>query len=410
MAQPEPVRRGAKVLYLSYDGLTDPLGRAQILPYLVGLAERGHEISVISFEKPGRPQADWGAVRSICSAAGIDWHPESYHARPPILSTLRDVWRMRRSAGRLHRSKAFEIIHCRSYISALVGLRMKRRHAVRFLFDMRGFYVDERIEMGLWRLGNPLFVLVIAFFRKRETEFFRSADAIVSLTHAAIPKLKAMSGAPITVIPCCVDFDQFSLPNKDERALARHDLGISGGIPVLGYLGSVGSNYLLDEMFSAFAAFRKRKPGAKFLFLTPDSPDYLRSVAARHSILADDLIIRSVSRADVPRLMPAADAGVSFIRTGVSKLACCPTKLGEMMALGMPLIVNGEIGDVEEIIRESRGGVVVSKFDEDNLTKAVDALDTFGSSPEQIRSGARRWFDLSDGVTAYNSIYNGLVA
>ena len=410
MAQPDPVRKGANVLYLSYDGLTDPLGRAQILPYLAGLADRGHEISVISFEKPGRPQADWESVRSICSAAAIDWHPERYHARPPILSTLRDVWRMRRSAERLHRSKAFEIVHCRSYISALVGLRMKRRHGARFLFDMRGLYVDERIEMGLWRPSNPLFALVIEFFRKREAEFFRSADAVVSLTHAAISKLKTMSSAPITVIPCCVDFDQFSLPSDAERALARHELGISGGVPVLGYLGSAGSNYLLDEMFGLFDAFRKQKPGAKFLFLTPDSPEYLRSVAARHSIAGGDLIIRSLGRGDVPRLMPAADAGVSFIRPGPSKLACCPTKLGEMMALGMPLIVNGEIGDVEEIIRESRGGVVVSRFNEDCLTEAVEALDALGLSPEHIRSGARRWFDLADGITAYHSIYRGLVA
>jgi glycosyltransferase involved in cell wall biosynthesis len=112
----------------------------------------------------------------------------------------------------------------------------------------------------------------------------------------------------------------------------------------------------------------------------------------------------------VPRLMPAADAGVSFIRTGTSKLACCPTKLGEMMALGMPLFVNGEIGDVEEIIRESRGGLVVSRFDKDSLTKAVGALDAFDSSPEQIRSGARRWFDLADGIAAYHSIYRSLSA
>ena len=404
------MRRGAKVLYLSYDGLTDPLGRAQILPYLAGLAERGHEISVISFEKPGRPSADWEAVRLVCSVAGIDWHPERYHSRPPVLSTLRDVWRMRRSAERLHRAKAFEIVHCRSYISALVGLGLKRRRPVRFLFDMRGFYVDERIEMGLWPPGNPLFALVIAYFRKREVEFFREADAVVSLTHAAIPKLKTMSGAPITVIPCCVDFEQFRLRSGSELALARRELGISGDAAVLGYLGSTGSNYFLDEMFSAFAAFGKSRPGAKFLFLTPDPPDYLRSVAARHSIRGEDLIIRSVGRGDVARLMPAADVGVSFIRTGSSKLACCPTKLGEMMALGIPLIVNSDIGDVGEIIRESRGGVVVGRFDEDSLTKAIAAIDALGSSPEQIRSGARRWFDLADGIAAYNSIYLSLVA
>jgi hypothetical protein len=30
-----------KAFYLSYDGLTDPLGQAQILPYLLGLEQQG---------------------------------------------------------------------------------------------------------------------------------------------------------------------------------------------------------------------------------------------------------------------------------------------------------------------------------------------------------------------------------
>jgi hypothetical protein len=41
----------AYILYLTYDGLNDPLGQSQILPYLEGLAEKGYGITVISFEK-----------------------------------------------------------------------------------------------------------------------------------------------------------------------------------------------------------------------------------------------------------------------------------------------------------------------------------------------------------------------
>jgi hypothetical protein len=40
-----------KALYLSYDGLTDPLGQAQILPYLLGLEQQGMGFVIISFEK-----------------------------------------------------------------------------------------------------------------------------------------------------------------------------------------------------------------------------------------------------------------------------------------------------------------------------------------------------------------------
>ena len=38
------------VLYLSYDGMADPLGQSQVLPYLEGLVSKGHKFSLISFE------------------------------------------------------------------------------------------------------------------------------------------------------------------------------------------------------------------------------------------------------------------------------------------------------------------------------------------------------------------------
>ena len=38
------------VLYLSYDGLMEPLGQSQILPYLRQLA-KGRKITLITFEK-----------------------------------------------------------------------------------------------------------------------------------------------------------------------------------------------------------------------------------------------------------------------------------------------------------------------------------------------------------------------
>ena len=31
----------SRVLYISYDGMTDALGQSQVLPYLCGLAQRG---------------------------------------------------------------------------------------------------------------------------------------------------------------------------------------------------------------------------------------------------------------------------------------------------------------------------------------------------------------------------------
>ena len=159
--------RGSRVLYLSYDGMTDPLGGSQVLPYLRGLAERGHRITLVSCEKPERTAAERAEVQELCHAYGIEWHSLRYHKRPPVLSTMLDLANLRREAERLHRRQPFDLVHCCSYPPALIGLALKRRHGVRFLFDMRGFWADERVDGGLWNLRNPLFRSVFHWFKAR---------------------------------------------------------------------------------------------------------------------------------------------------------------------------------------------------------------------------------------------------
>src|SRR5438309_6781562 len=118
--------------------MTDPLGRSQVLPYLQGLAARGHQITLLSCEKRERMAAGEPAVRSLCERAGIDWQPVTYHKSPPIVSGVIDVAVLKREAARLHRIKGFDLVHCRSYMAAIVGDWLKRRHGVPLLFDMRG--------------------------------------------------------------------------------------------------------------------------------------------------------------------------------------------------------------------------------------------------------------------------------
>ena len=43
-----------KILFLSYDGMTDPLGQSQVIPYLEGLSKSGYGITILSFEKKER--------------------------------------------------------------------------------------------------------------------------------------------------------------------------------------------------------------------------------------------------------------------------------------------------------------------------------------------------------------------
>jgi glycosyltransferase involved in cell wall biosynthesis len=412
---PAPMKNtAAKVLYLAYDGMCDPLGGSQVLPYLRGLAERGYRISLMSFEKPERSEEERAAVERMCREAGIDWHPLPYHKSPPLLSSMYDVRQMRRLAARLHRKRSFDLVHCRSYLPALVGLKMKRRFGMPFIFDMRGFWADERRDSRAWKVSNPLFGAVYRYFKRREREFWAQADHVVSLTHEAAAVLESERSrrahvAPVTVIPCCVEFGVFPPIDVAARRHARVRLDIGPDERVLAYIGSLGGNYMLGEMLDFFKVYRRRHGGTKFLFVTHVPERTIRNAVNEHGLDQQEIVVRAARRDEVPRLMAAADLGIAFKQPSFSAKACSPTKLGEMLALELPVVVNDGVGDVARVVEDCGAGAVVSGFDDEAYRAALDALDNLEPDMERWRSAARRWFDLETGVERYAAIYLSLV-
>jgi hypothetical protein len=64
-----------KILYITYDGLTDPLGQSQILPYLKGLSQYGYRFTILSFEKKDRFQKEKTVIDQLTLESNIDWVP-----------------------------------------------------------------------------------------------------------------------------------------------------------------------------------------------------------------------------------------------------------------------------------------------------------------------------------------------
>ncbi|HJU76779.1 MAG TPA: glycosyltransferase [Sphingomicrobium sp.] len=399
---------GANVLYLSFDGMTDPLGRSQVLPYLIGLAELGHRIRIVSLEKAGAFPDDAADVRETCSRTGIGWSPQPYQQGLPVLSTLQNLAALRRAAAALHLTEPVDFVHCRSDLPALAGLALKRRFGVPLLYDMRAFWADERVEGGAWPLSNPIYRAMSAYFKAKQRELLAQADELVTLSEngrGAIAEMEVRPpDRPVTVIPCCADFELFAPPSESGRQEARSDLGVTGADPLLVHVGSIGSNCLLGEMLDFFRVFRERHPAARFLFVAPSGDEEIRAESSRREV-EDAILVRSARREDVPRWIGAADLGIMFVRPGWAKRAASPTKLGEMLAMGLPVIANTGVGDVANVLEQSGAGVAVESFDDESYRSAMRALEALDKSPEEIRQGGRRWFDLELGVARYDGIY-----
>lgn len=395
----------ASVLYVSYDGMAEPLGQSQVIAYLERLADE-NEIHIVSFEKPADldDPARMASVRDRLSKAAIGWTPMRYHTRPSAPATAYDILRGQAVVLALARRLRADIVHVRSYVPALMALPARRILGAKLLFDIRGFWPDERVDGGLWKKDGGLYRTA----KRLERNFFRAADHVVTLTQASVPVINDFGywdgAAPaITVIPTCANLDLFApAPNPRPE-----------GPFTVGYVGSFGTWYLLDDTLRLFGAIRAEKPDARMLIVNRHEHDAIRAAAARVGIDATVIEIAGTSHGDVPERIHRMHCASALIRPCFSKISSAPTKLAEYLGCGVPCVGNTGVGDMDMILNGRRVGVAIQSFDGEALRKAARSIVAMTREPDvavRCRNAALDLFSLNSGVEAYRTIYQELAA
>ncbi len=395
-----------QILYITYDGLTDPLGQSQILAYLKRLSALGNNIVILSFEKEERYGKIKDEVLAIVTENNLIWIPISYTRTPPVFSTIYDIIKGYRVCKTLHKQYKFDIVHCRGYIPAIFGRKMKKSFGVKFIFDMRGWWPDEKLESGSW--DKKIYRPVYNYFKKLERKFFRDCDFAVSLTYKGkeeIKRQKLAGESKIGVIPTCVDFDIFQPWSPDHRDKMRQKLGIQPAEKVFVYAGSIGGNYNIDTLVSVFKGFQKNYRQNFLLILSKDPfSDDVRQKFLTAGITR--FAIYNVPFTGVTDFLRAGDVGFIFYRMSFSTIGRSPTKLGEYWASGMPIIAFKEIGDLDYILdKYPRSGILLSS-DENNWSNELQHLVFPGQ--DQLRKYAEDYFHVMKGVKFYQSVYDSL--
>lgn len=390
--------------------MTDPLGQSQIIPYLQGLTKYGYQFTILSFEKKGRFIKNEDKIRQLLQPYKIQWKALSFSKRPPLLAKIFDAFRMKRNAFRLQRKHAFDMIHCRSYLAADVGLSMKKKFGVKFFFDMRGFWADEKVDNGQWDKKNFFFWSIYRYYKKKEKVFLLQSDAVISLTEAAgneIKKNPDYKNIQIDVIPCCADLGHFNYESIDPKKVfeLRRQLGISQEKKIISYLGSVGGWYMTREMFFFYKRLLQQYPSFVMLFLTKDDPSKVLFEAFTAGIPNDKIIVTYSERKDLPVYLRLCDCSIFFIRPTYSKIASSPTKHGELMGMGIPIVCN-DIGDTGNIIRKTNTGIIIDGFNDHEYDQAINKFPGLLSMDKKsIRQAAFKYFDLAEGIFKYNEVY-----
>ncbi len=395
--------RDRRVIYVAYNSAFHPLVESQVVAYLRELHRmEGLRFRLLTFEPRTGPLSSSAGTRHALAerlrSLGVEWIALPYHARPSLLATVWDVlagWFL--LAREIARERP-TLLHARSHVAAAMAWLAGSAFHVPFVFDCRGLLADEYADVGHWARNSWKYRLT----KRAERSLFHRAAHVVVLTNKLRSMLIAGDGLPqvaadrITVVPCCVDLDRFT-PRHETR---------DPDVFTLCYLGSVGTWYLLPEMLDFVGVARTIIPGLRLLVLNQGEHTLIDDEVRRRG-LESITTIRAATPEEVPRYLEHATAGIAFIKPSFSKQASSPTKLGEYLAAGLPVVANVGVGDTDELLRDV--GILVRHFTPGEYERAAlqlrDLVLTHRDLVSTCRTRAEEELGLDEGVRRYGAVY-----
>ncbi|MFL6230746.1 MAG: glycosyltransferase family 4 protein [Pyrinomonadaceae bacterium] len=392
-----------KTLYLCYYGVREPLVQTQVLPYLRQLVAAGIEVSLLTFEPQfGRRWTEEALANQAARLAGegIRWRCRAYHKSPSAPATAYDILAGAWVAARLARRFKIDVLHARSHVPVAMALLARTLTGCRLVFDVRGLWAEEYVDIGNWAEGSPPFRAI----KKLERVGLRKADQVVVLTHRMRDWLvgeRLADAGKISVIPCCTDVSRFAEESPaDADAAPRFEIV---------YAGTATGLHLLEEVGQFFLKLRAHRADAFLRVLTHSPSAEVATIFGRVGLSPDDYWIGAVEPAEVPKYFRRARAGVSFRKATFAQIAASPAKIPEYLAAGLPVIFNAGVGDMDDLLEKESVGLVLKELDDAAYEQAARRLVSLVETPEireRCREVARRYFDLEQvGGAGYLKVY-----
>jgi glycosyltransferase involved in cell wall biosynthesis len=415
----EPQRIDA--IYVTYEGLLGPLGASQIEPCVSRLGEAGVRLAVVSFEEAS-DLADSTrrlAIASRLEARGLLWTPLPRHERPRLLARMVDAVRGTFAVLGLARQNRAAVVHARCFVAGLMALPAKIVFGARLVFDMQGFWPEERVELGILRPRSLLYRAV----KRAEGLLLERSDEVIVRTESAKALLREHEAQErlrsrrvlekrISVVPCCADTEAFR-PRPPDRELAER-YGLAASL-VIGNVGSANRRYLLPEMFRFVFHLKTHRPEVRFVHLARRGSREVLLAARGAGLRDEDVLLVTPDPTEIARWLSLFRLGVFFLRPSYAAKASSSSRLGQFLASGVPVVANTGVGDLDRILAPSRCGLLLPGLTERDLSafarQALPLLegDRVPSETERnCRSVAVERFALEDAVRTYGAIYDAL--
>jgi len=406
-------RERGRILYITFDGVLEPLGRSQVLNYILGLSRVGFRFTLISLERATNLQSE--ALTLACetelSTHGVRWLRYPFASRS-LRGVLKNCYVTLSAAYNVVREEKTSFIHGRSYVPAFIGWLLKNFTGTPYIFDMRGYWIDELADEGRWFKSRVAYQVG----KRIERLLLKNALAIVTLTELQGADLKNgllknYADTPIRTITTCADYVEFAPVGLSQRQIPSEYQQRFSGKLIIGLVGSINASYYVDESFEFFDLVRKSRPDAHLLCITRQVSD-MRALLQKRRLPEDTYTIVSVNHQEMPAWLRQINWGLLLLKARFSKRGSMPTKLSEFFSSGVRPIQYGCNEEVSRMVREAGSGIVLDSLSHSDLEKAASLVAATTLSTDEIlraRETTRPYFGLEAGLAKYAELFDRLL-
>lgn len=277
------------------------------------------------------------------------------------------------------------IIHSRSYYPSLLALLFRPLFRYKLLFDPRGLWIDERLDINI-----PLYKKVLpALLTHFEPFLYKSSDYVVFLTAQHQSIVESIFGLPnirffSSVIPT-LPSNQFFLVDKLPVS-HRFD---SEPLKIC-WLGSFCEWHDLNSTLRLLESIYSCIDLHFTLISASVMPSVLQQIGDHSSKVGYTFEALSLPHDSVPIELSQYHLGLTTNSFVFSRLASCPTRVPEMLASGLVVITDSWCGEFDQDFSTYKSGFIYNRYADDTIlnSQVFRFINSFVSDPLAARECA----------------------
>ena len=388
----------ARVLYFSYDGLLDPLGQSQVIPYLSLVVSAGNLLTVISYEKEQHSKEKIESLEKQLTQMGIRWKRLKFRS-----GKMWAIPRFFMGIGfirRLCRQNHPHFIHLRGFVPVLIyKLSFIKRP---YLYDFRGFALGEWVDIGKVAVGSPFHYILNLV----DQSAVKNASGLVVLEKSAkrlLGEIYSVPDVPFKVIRTCTNVNRYKVREK----LSAH--GNDRSLRFV-FLGGARSPYRADLALLLINGMLKNGLDCYLDFINIGDHLEIKKAIDFSGLSSDRVRVFGCDQGEIPDALTSYDCGIIMIETSQWRKVCSPTKLGEYLAAGLPVISLEGIDITDELSQRTCCVVNLSQseletgFNQEKVNQILDLIRR-KSVTHECQLLAREEFCMEKAGALYVELY-----